>query len=139
MRAGEEPLGNKSFYNPGAQKRYSDAIQLRVKVGTWVYIPGRLGKCHHAEHDGKPFLLNEGLYDEESGKNILPGELPGCICTFRDFVLEFGDKATPEIAALLEKAESEKKGVERELKKQAGQPEKQPGLFARFIKRLFTK
>ena len=68
-----------------------------------------MGKCKHANLDGKPFLLNEGLFDEAAGKNKLPGELSGCICTFRDFVPAFGDKATPEIEALLKNATRKKK------------------------------
>ena len=78
--------------------------RLGVRVGIWVHVPGRKYIRHsHKAMDGKPFLLSEGMYDPEVKRNVQPGELWLCQCTYRDFVPAFGDKVTPEIEALLKK------------------------------------
>lgn len=86
------------------QAKITEAKRLGVKVGIWVHVPGPEVSCPgHKEWNGRPFLLSEGLYDQARGGNVLPGIEPGCSCTFRDFVPEFGDKMTPEIEKLLKK------------------------------------
>lgn len=86
--------------------KIADAKRLGIKVGIWVHVPGPKVSCPgHKAWDGKPFLLSEGLYDRDRGKNVLPGIESGCSCTFRGFVPEFGDEMTPEIKALLKKDE----------------------------------
>ena len=84
-----------------------ESERLGVKVGIWVHIPGKYtSRATHKAMNGKPFLLSEGLYDSAKGveRKVLPGELVACQCTYRDFVPEFGDEVTPEIAKLLRRA-----------------------------------
>lgn len=86
--------------------RRTEGERLGVKVGIWVHVPGRYYIRHtHKAMDGKPFLISEGMYDSEVKRNVTPGELYLCQCTYRDFVPEFGDEITPEIQRLLEKEE----------------------------------
>lgn len=90
------------------QAKLAESKRLGVKVGIWVHVPGPEVSCPgHKEWNGRPFLLSKGLYDPARGKNILPGVEVGCSCTHRDFVPEFGDKATPEIEKLLQEAGDE--------------------------------
>lgn len=82
-----------------------ESEQLGVKVGIWVHIPGKYtSRATHLAMNGKPFLISEGMYDPAVKRKVLPGELVACQCTYRDFVPEFGDKVTPEIQALLNRA-----------------------------------
>lgn len=91
-----------------ARAKIEDGKRLGVKVGIWMHVPGPEVSCPgHKGWDGRPFLLSKGLYDPARGKNILPGVEVGCSCTHRDFVPEFGDKATPEIEKLLQEAGDE--------------------------------
>lgn len=84
----------------------TEGERLGVKVGIWVHVPGRYYIRHtHKAMNGKPFLISEGMYDSEVKRNVQPGELYLCQCTYRDFVPEFGDKITPEIQKLLDKTE----------------------------------
>ena len=86
--------------------RRTEGERLGVKVGIWVHVPGRYYIRHtHKAMDGKPFLISEGMYDSEVRRNVQPGELYLCQCTYRDFVPEFGDEMTPEIQRLLNKEE----------------------------------
>ena len=94
------------FYNEREAIKLSESRRLGVKVGIWVHIPGpKSSRKTHMQMNGKPFLLSEGLYDSNAGRKILPGELDGCNCTYRDFIPEFGDEMTPEIEALLKNTE----------------------------------
>ena len=82
-----------------------ESERLGVKVGIWVHVPGKYtSRATHKAMNGKPFLLSEGMYDSEVKRKVLPGELVACQCTYRDFVPEFGDEVTPEIAKLLRRA-----------------------------------
>lgn len=79
-----------------------ESESLGIKVGIWVHRPGRYYVRHtHKAMNGKPFLLSEGMYDSEVRRNVMPGELAFCQCTFRNFVPDRGDEMTPEIARLL--------------------------------------
>lgn len=63
--------------------------ELGIKTGTWVHIPGeKTSRKSHEEMDGKEFDLDEGLFDYEVGKNVKPGELPYCRCTYRPNISE---------------------------------------------------
>lgn len=82
-----------------------ESERLGVKVGIWVHVPGKYtSRATHKAMNGKPFLLSEGMWDSEVKRKVLPGELVACQCTYRDFVPEFGDEVTPEIAKLLRRA-----------------------------------
>jgi uncharacterized protein with gpF-like domain len=44
----------------------------------------------HVEMDGTEFDLEEGCYDPVEGRNIQPGELVNCHCSFRPIIPEPG-------------------------------------------------
>ena len=63
---------------------------LGVTEGYWMHRGG--GKVPRKSHrdkaasggmNGARFKLSEGLYDPEVGRNIIPGELVNCHCTYR--------------------------------------------------------
>lgn len=82
-----------------------ESERLGVKVGIWVHVPGKYtSRATHKAMNGKAFLLSEGMWDSEVKRKVLPAELVACQCTYRDFVPEFGDEVTPEIARLLRRA-----------------------------------
>lgn len=57
---------------------------IGIKRGVWIHVPGQYSsRKTHIEMNGKPFDLDEGLYDEAVGKKVLPGMLYWCRCTFR--------------------------------------------------------
>lgn len=65
---------------------------LGITEGVWVHIPGVKTSRHtHQAMNGKRFALAEGLYDPAVERKVLPGELPGCQCTYRAVIPEFGD------------------------------------------------
>lgn len=52
--------------------------------GEWIHVPGEFSsRITHIEMDGKEFDLSVGMYDEDVGKNVMPGELPYCMCQFQ--------------------------------------------------------
>lgn len=76
----------------------SQAIQrvrdekLGITEGIWMHIPGQhTSRATHVAMNGKRFNLNEGLYDSAVKRNVLPGELVACRCTYRAVLPEFGD------------------------------------------------
>jgi SPP1 gp7 family putative phage head morphogenesis protein len=62
---------------------------IGIKKGIWIHIPGeKSSRKTHIAMNGKTFDLDEGLYDEDVGRNVLPGELPYCRCDFRPDITE---------------------------------------------------
>lgn len=62
---------------------------IGIKKGIWIHIPGeKSSRKTHIAMNGKTFDLDEGLYDEDAGRNVLPGELPYCRCDFRPDITE---------------------------------------------------
>lgn len=60
------------------------ALETGITEARWVHIPGaKTSRETHKHFDGKPFDLNEGMYDPDVGKFIMPGELINCNCRFR--------------------------------------------------------
>lgn len=48
----------------------------------WIHIPGeKTSRITHIEMDGKIFNIDDGLYDEDVGRNVKPGELIYCRCS----------------------------------------------------------
>lgn len=85
--------------------RRVEGERLGVKIGFWVHVPGKYtSRATHRAMNGKPFLISEGMYDPAVRRKVHCGELPGCQCTYRSFIPEFGDKATPEIRKLLKES-----------------------------------
>jgi uncharacterized protein with gpF-like domain len=55
--------------------------------GVWIHVPGKYSsRPTHVVMQGKEFDLNVGLYDSEVDKDILPGELINCRCTYRPVI-----------------------------------------------------
>lgn len=69
-----------------------EAKELGITEGIWVHVPGtKSSRKTHMQMNGKRFRLDEGLYDSAVGRNVFPGELVACNCTFRTVIPEFGD------------------------------------------------
>ena len=74
-----------------ALKRVQDK-ELGITEGIWVHVPGKKTSRHtHQLMNGKRFVIAEGLYDSDVKRKVLCGELPGCQCTYRAVIPEFGD------------------------------------------------
>lgn len=74
-----------------AIKRVQDK-ELGITEGIWVHVPGKKTSRHtHQMMNGKKFVITEGLYDSDVKRKVLCGELPGCQCTYRAVIPEFGD------------------------------------------------
>lgn len=60
---------------------------LGITEGVWVHVPGQYSSRHtHKAMNGKRFRLNEGLYDSDVGKNVVPAEEPFCRCIYRPVI-----------------------------------------------------
>lgn len=58
----------------------------------WIHVPGyRSSRNAHKAFDGKPFDLTIGLWDEEAGQYVKPGELRYCNCTMQIMIPGFED------------------------------------------------
>ena len=74
-----------------ALKRVQDK-ELGITEGIWVHVPGKKTSRHtHQMMNGEKFVIAEGLYDSDVKRKVLCGELPGCQCTYRAVIPEFGD------------------------------------------------
>ena len=60
-----------------------NAQAVGATKGKWIHVPGKYSsRITHIHMDGKVFDLNAGLYDNDVGKYVKPGELPYCQCQF---------------------------------------------------------
>ena len=51
--------------------------------GEWIHVPGeKTSRITHIHFDGEIFDLNKGLYDDDVGEYVLPGQLIYCRCVF---------------------------------------------------------
>jgi hypothetical protein len=63
--------------------------EIGFTEGTWIHVPGRkTSRPTHIRMDGKRFNLKEGLYDSEVKRNVTPGSLWLCACTYRPVIPE---------------------------------------------------
>ena len=59
-------------------------LETGVEEGIWIHVPGKkTSRETHREMDGKKFDLSKGMYDRSEGRYVMPGELPGCQCTYQ--------------------------------------------------------
>lgn len=66
------------------QVQIMNAQSLGCTHARWKHVPGQYtSRKTHIAMDGKEFNLNEGLYDDSVGRNVIPGQLPFCRCTSR--------------------------------------------------------
>jgi uncharacterized protein with gpF-like domain len=62
----------------------AEAQSVGATKGRWLHVPGvKSSRRTHVAFDGQEFDLDRGLYDEDAGKEVLPGQLPYCSCQFR--------------------------------------------------------
>ena len=58
--------------------------ELGFTEAIWMHShAGKEPRPTHVKMDGKPFKLSEGMWDEDEGKNVWPGELINCRCASR--------------------------------------------------------
>ncbi len=63
---------------------------LGITKGIWIHVPGvHSSRITHEAMDGKEFELDEGMYDEDVGDYVKPGELIYCNCTYQPVVPGF--------------------------------------------------
>ena len=64
------------------QMAMSNAKAYGATKGEWIHIPGeKSSRITHIHFDGQTFDLDKGLYDEDVGEYVLPGQLIYCMCT----------------------------------------------------------
>ena len=64
------------------QMAMSNAKAYGATKGEWIHIPGeKTSRITHIHFDGQTFDLDKGLYDEDVGEYVLPGQLIYCMCT----------------------------------------------------------
>lgn len=62
----------------------ANASDIGITHGRWVHVAGMYtSRDTHRRFDGKIFRLNEGLFDEDVGRNVTPADLINCRCTFK--------------------------------------------------------
>lgn len=71
-------------------------IQVGVKEAIWIHIAGRYTSrpTHVAMHHKRFFLEGKdaGMYDDDVGHRVMPGELVNCMCHCRMIVPPLGQK-----------------------------------------------
>ena len=68
------------------------AMELGATKGRWIHVPGmKSSRETHQAFDGQTFDLTVGLFDEDVGINVLPGDLPYCMCQFEVLMPGFED------------------------------------------------
>ena len=65
-----------------------------ITDGIWMHRSGSKVPRHtHVQMNGKRFNLSDGLYDSHEGRNVLPGELVNCRCTYKPVIPGIEDGA----------------------------------------------
>lgn len=78
--------------NNKATSMLSNARQRELGIEQAVWIHSHAGKeprPSHVRMDGKKFDLAKGMWDEDEGRYVLPGELINCRCISRPVIAEF--------------------------------------------------
>jgi len=58
--------------------------EMGLTRAIWMHRPSaKIPRSTHMAMNDVEFDIDEGLFDPEVGRNIMPGELPGCHCTMR--------------------------------------------------------
>jgi hypothetical protein len=66
---------------------------MGITRAIWMHRPSaKKPRPSHMAMYMMSFDLNEGLFDPEVGRNILPGELPGCHCSMRPVLPKLPEK-----------------------------------------------
>jgi uncharacterized protein with gpF-like domain len=65
-------------------------VELGVTHAIWMHSAGgKVPRRTHVEMDGKPYLIERGMYDSDEGEYVLPGELINCRCTSKAVIPAF--------------------------------------------------
>ena len=88
MEANDERVKNRARLitrdqmNKMTQRMFmASAKSIGATRGRWIHVPGKYSsRITHLHMDGKPFPLDEGLYDSDVGRKVKPGELIYCNC-----------------------------------------------------------
>lgn len=75
--------------NNKATSQLTQARQLGLGIerGVWQHShAGKEPRPTHVAMSGKEFNIAEGMYDSAEGRNVMPGELINCRCTWRPIV-----------------------------------------------------
>ena len=68
----------------GPSSEVARYLEMGITRAIWMHRPGAKNpRPTHMAMYGLEFDLNVGLFDSDVGRNVLPGELPGCHCTMR--------------------------------------------------------
>jgi SPP1 gp7 family putative phage head morphogenesis protein len=68
------------------------ARQLEIGLTEAVWVHSKAGKTFrhsHVEMDGKRYDIRQGMWDEDEGEWVLPGQLIGCRCFARSVIPGF--------------------------------------------------
>ena len=61
-----------------------EAKAVGATKGEWIHVAGEFSsRITHVHMDGKTFDLDVGMFDEEVGEYVKPGQLPYCMCQFQ--------------------------------------------------------
>lgn len=70
---------------------------LGITEGVWQHFSiGKTYREAHVQMHGEVFSLAEGCYDEHEGRNVQPGELVNCHCSYRAVIPNFGGEEDAE-------------------------------------------
>lgn len=66
--------------------------ELGIRQGIWMHShAGKEPRPTHVKMNNKLYDLDKGMWDEDEGKWVQPGELINCRCTMRPFIPGFDD------------------------------------------------
>lgn len=75
--------------NNKATSAMTHARQTELGIGKAIWMHSHAGKeprPTHVKMNGTAYNVSEGLYDEDEGRNVFPGELINCRCTARPVI-----------------------------------------------------
>jgi uncharacterized protein with gpF-like domain len=82
-----------------AELAAANAREAGLTRGEWRHnAASKVARETHMEMDGREFDLSEGLYDPAEGRNVMPGELVNCQCTFCPVVPSWEELAAMGLA-----------------------------------------
>ena len=81
-RAKRVALDQSTKINQEVQRQ--NAKELGITQAVWKHVPGKYtSRVSHSAMDGKKFDIDKGMWDEEVGRYVKPGELPYCRCVMQ--------------------------------------------------------
>lgn len=66
--------------------------EIGLKEAIWMHSSGgKVPRPAHVAMDGKRYKISQGMWDDDEGKYVFPGELINCRCTSRVVIPGFDD------------------------------------------------